>query len=63
MICLTVLFFLANDTLEAALNISYVLFCSMFYLLGGWLVTVDRAASQTEKQTVPSMQQTAPTER
>ena len=63
MICLTVLFFLANDTLEAALNISHVLFCSVFYLLGGWLVTVDRAASQTEKQTVPSMQQTAPTER
>lgn len=41
MICLTVLFCLGNDMLSARLNASPDFFCAWFYLLAGWLVSLD----------------------
>ena len=52
MICLTVLFCLGNDMLSARLNASPDFFCAWFYLLAGWLVSLDmdtRAPKQNGK--------------
>ena len=52
MICLIVLYILANDMMEASLNSSLDIYCTVFYLLAGWLVDIDihsRPKSESRK--------------
>jgi len=49
MLCLMVLSFLANDMLEADLSGGTGIFCVTFYILAGWLLTVDRELRRAEK--------------
>ena len=49
MVCLMVTAFLANDMLEADLSGGVGIFCVTFYLLAGWLVSMERELRRAEK--------------
>jgi O-antigen ligase len=49
MLCLMLLCFLANDMMEADLSGGMGIFCVTFYILAGWLLTVDRELRRKRK--------------
>jgi hypothetical protein len=49
MVCLMVTAFLANDMLEADLSGGVGIFCVTFYLLAGWMVSMERELRRAEK--------------